>query len=175
MDKLFRLAEMWHCLRLKARLTPPPSSCFHTALPLFFLHLKSVIISTFRLLYQTPADTETQGEREAGLIFFFSFFCGCRLCNRAFLVVEMSSKSGSITQKITQHLYFLMHRIHRDKIIYYKRRVFYLKCVLVDRCVSDAQLDVTSNTWWGPNSKTLHAAGIKFHTRRGGREGFIAV
>lgn len=38
-----------------------------------------------------------------------------------------------------------------------------------DRCASAAQLDVTSNTWQGPNSQTLHAAGIKFHTKRGGK------
>lgn len=37
--------------------------------------------------------------------------------------------------------------------------------------VGRSQLDVTSNTWRGPNSQTLHAAEIKFHTRRG--EGFF--
>lgn len=37
--------------------------------------------------------------------------------------------------------------------------------------VGRSQLDVTSNTWLGPNSQTLHAAEIKFHTRRGEQSG----
>lgn len=70
MDKLFRLAEIWHCLGLKARLPPPPPTQMHThtLFSLFFLHLKreSVIalITTFRLVYQTPAARERERRRE---------------------------------------------------------------------------------------------------------------
>lgn len=38
-------------------------------------------------------------------------------------------------------------------------------------CAFPSQLDVTSNTWRGPNSQTLHAAEIKFHARRRGGGG----
>lgn len=75
MEKLFRLAEIWHCLPLKARLTPssPASPFLHTnrrALCPVFLHLKAwiwdspTVITTFRLFYQTPAATERHRGRQ---------------------------------------------------------------------------------------------------------------
>lgn len=79
MDKLFRLAEMWHCVALKAKLPPFTYLHTHTHTPfsLFFLHLKRE--SVIALIQTIISNCSSQREAEADLASSFCFF---RLCNR---------------------------------------------------------------------------------------------